>query len=57
MKTSMRHQEDLPLPRRIGEPTDVRQQFLRARHIQIPSRQHEIGLHIHFPEDEILVKP
>ena len=53
MKTPMGNQEYAPLPRRIGEPPDVGQQLLRARHIQIPSRQHEISLHIHFPENKL----
>ena len=32
---------------------DVRKQFLGARHIEFATGQHEVGLRVHFPQDQI----
>ena len=49
----MRHQKYLPLPRRISQPPNIRQQLLGTRHVEFPTRQYEVGLYIHFPEYEV----
>jgi hypothetical protein len=50
---AMRDQKNAVLPGGIGEPTNVGQQFFGPGHIQLAARQHEIGLDVHFPENEI----
>ena len=50
---AVRDQKDAALARGIGEPANVGQQFFGAGHVELPARQHEIGLGIDFPENDI----
>src|SRR5215469_4826688 len=54
MEIPVRHQKHFSLTHRIGEPPDVWQQLLGSGDIQVASGQHEIPLHIYFPEYEVL---
>ena len=49
----MRNKEDLPQARRIGEAADIGQQLLSPGNVQFASRQHEVALHIHLPENVV----
>jgi hypothetical protein len=53
MKASVGHEKDFALAGGVGEAADVGQQLLRARDIEISSRQHEVALHVYFPEYEV----
>src|SRR5579871_2094657 len=53
VKASVRHEKDSILTHCVGEATDIGKQFFSARHIEFSAGQHEIGLHIHFPKDEV----
>src|ERR1700679_2717535 len=53
MKAAMGNQENLVTPRRVGELANIGQEFLSSRHVQLTAGQHEIGLHVHFPENVI----
>lgn len=54
MEITGRNQQHFIAARGIRQPAYIWQQLLRARHIQLAPRQHEVPLHIDFPEDEIL---
>jgi hypothetical protein len=54
MGISARNQERASIHRRVHEASDIRNDFLGAGHVQLASRQHEIGLDVHFPENNFL---
>src|ERR1035437_357385 len=51
MKVSMRHQKHFAAPRSVRQLADIGQKFLGSRNVEVAPRQHEIGLHIHFPKN------
>ena len=50
---AVRDQKDAALAGGIGEPANVGQQLFGAGHIELAARQHEIGLGIDFPENDV----
>jgi hypothetical protein len=54
MKAAVRNQEDLAVTRGIREAADVRQKTLGPGNVEFATGQHEVGLSIHFPEDDVV---
>src|SRR5208282_5648055 len=53
MKVSVRNQKHFIAPGCIRQFVDIREQLLCARHVELAAGQHEVRLHVHFPENEI----
>src|SRR5712692_3225761 len=54
MKAAMRNQEDLTVTRNISKTTDVGQKALGPGNVKLSVGQHEVGLSVHFPEDDVV---
>jgi hypothetical protein len=53
MEASVRNEEDMFVVRGCCEFCDVGEQFLSARHVEFSTGQHEVGLRVHFPQNQI----
>jgi len=53
VRINVGNQKDPPFPRRIHQASEVRNNFLRARHIELSARQQEVRLCVHVPEDRV----
>ena len=53
VKAAVRHQKNAALAGGIGEAANVGQQLFGAGHVELAARQHEIGLDVYFPENDI----
>ena len=45
--------QDAPLPRRLHQPAEIRDDLFRSGHVELTARQHEVCLGIDFPEDRL----
>ncbi len=51
MRASVTNDKDAPLPGRIRQALQIRNEFPRAGNVQLPAGEHEIRLRIHVPEN------
>jgi hypothetical protein len=54
MKAAVRNQEDVAVTRSIREATDIGQKPLGPGNVKLSVGQHEVGLNIHLPEDNVV---
>jgi hypothetical protein len=53
VEASVRNEEDVFVVRGSREFCDVGEQLLGSGHVEFPARQHEVGLGIDFPQNQI----
>ena len=46
--------ENMALARDVGEPADIGEQALGAGDIEFAARQHEVGLSVDLPENDVV---
>ncbi len=53
VKAAMGDQKHIAAARRVGELADIGEEHFRSRNVELATGHHKVGLHVHFPEDEV----
>ena len=54
VNAAVRDEQNMALARDVGEPADIGEQALGAGDIEFAARQHEVGLSVDLPENDVV---